>query len=132
MGDTCQIANDKYLTKRVCGEAGVPVPKAELHHKSEDSKDLHAAARRVLDQRSPPFIVKPARDDNSLGLSLVKEASEDVVAEALAAAFERSESIVVEDYIAGREVRVAVLEHPAKNGNGKTLEVLPKIEYILD
>merc|ERR1711953_633103 len=132
MGDTCQIANDKYLTKRVCGEAGVPVPKAELHHKSEDSKDLHAAARRVLDQRSPPFIVKPARDDNSLGLSLVRKASEDVVAEALAAAFERSETIVVEDYIAGREVRVAVLEQPAGDGNEMKLEVLPKIEYILD
>jgi D-alanine-D-alanine ligase len=130
--DTCSIANDKFLTKQVCAAAGVPVPKAELLQKSSEGKDVRAAARRVLEIRSPPFIVKPARDDNSLGLSLVREASENVVAEALAAAFERSESIVVEDYIAGREVRVAVLEQPAKDGNGKTLEVLPKIEYFLD
>jgi D-alanine-D-alanine ligase len=130
--DTCSIANDKFLTKQVCAAAGVPVPKAELLQKSSEGKDVHAAAPRVLEIRSPPFIVKPARDDNSLGLSLVREASENVVAEALAAAFERSESIVVEDYIAGREVRVAVLEQPAKDGNGKTLEVLPKIEYFLD
>jgi D-alanine-D-alanine ligase len=130
--DTCTIANDKYLTKSVCAEAGVPVPKAELHQRSIDSKDLHAAARGVLEQRSPPFIVKPARDDNSLGLTLVRTASEDVVAEALAAAFERSETIVVEDYIAGREVRVAVLEQPSSDGGKMKLQVLPKIEYILD
>jgi D-alanine-D-alanine ligase len=130
--DTCSIANDKFLTKQVCAEAGVPVPKAEALQRGLDGKDVHASARRVLDKRSPPFIVKPARDDNSLGLSLVREASEDVVAQALAAAFERSETIVVEDYIAGREVRVAVLEQPTDDGNGTQLEVLPKIEYILE
>jgi D-alanine-D-alanine ligase len=130
--ETCSIANDKFLTKQVCAEAGVPVPKAELLQRGLDGKDSHASARRVLDVRSPPFIVKPARDDNSLGLSLVRTACEDVVAQALAAAFERSETIVVEDYIAGREVRVAVIEQPTGNGNGIKLEVLPKIEYILD
>merc|ERR1712178_81923 len=78
------------------------------------------------------FIVKPARDDNSLGLSLVRTATEEVVAEALAQAFERSEGIVVEEYIAGREVRVALLEQPGEDGKGMKLEVLPKIEYLLD
>merc|ERR1711920_480721 len=130
--DTCSIANDKFLTKQVCAGAGVPVPKAELLLKGSDGQDVHAAARRVLELRSPPFIVKPARDDNSLGLSLVRTASEDVVAEALAAAFERSETIVVEDYIAGREVRVAVLEQPSSDDSEMKLQVLPKIEYILD
>jgi len=130
--DTCSIANDKYLTKQVCAAAGVPVPKAEMLQRSSHGQDLSAAARDVLNVRQPPFIVKPARDDNSLGLSLVREASEDVVAEALAAAFERSETIVVEDYIAGREVRVAVLEQPAEDGEGTSLQILPKIEYILD
>jgi len=130
--DTCSVANDKYLTKQICAAAGVPVPKADLLQKGSDGQDLQASARRVLESRNPPFIVKPARDDNSLGLSLVRTASEDVVAKALEAAFERSEAIVVEDYIAGREVRVAVLEQTDDDGKSIILEVLPKIEYILD
>jgi D-alanine-D-alanine ligase len=128
--DTCSVANDKFLTKQVCEAAGVPVPKAQYLQKPTHDQDLHAMARQVLESRSPPFIVKPARDDNSLGLSLVRIATEEAVAEALEKAFERSNGIVVEEYIAGREVRVALLEQP--DGDGMKLEVLPKIEYLLD
>jgi D-alanine-D-alanine ligase len=128
--DTCSVANDKFLTKQVCEAAGVPVPKAQYLQKPMHGEDLRAIARQVLEARSPPFIVKPARDDNSLGLSLVRTATEEAVAEALEKAFERSNGIVVEEYIAGREVRVALLEQP--DGEGMKLEVLPKIEYLLD
>jgi D-alanine-D-alanine ligase len=128
--DTCSVANDKFLTKQLCGAAGVPVPRAQYLQKSTHGQDLRATARQVLITHSPPFIVKPARDDNSLGLSLVKTAAEEAVAEALEKAFERSNGIVVEEYIAGREVRVALLEQP--DGEGMKLEVLPKIEYLLD
>jgi D-alanine-D-alanine ligase len=130
--DTCSVANDKFLTKQTCAAAGVPVPTAQYLQKARHGNDLRATAREILALRSPPFIVKPARDDNSLGLSLVRTADEEAVAEAFAAAFERSEGIVVEDYIAGREVRVAVLERPREDGNGMKLEILPKIEYILE
>lgn len=130
--DTCSVANDKFLTKQVCAAAGVPVPTATYLQRAAHGSDLLATAREVLQNRSPPFIVKPCRDDNSLGLTLVREGDEEIVAQALAAAFERSEGIVVEDYIAGREVRVAVLEQPDENGTGMKLEVLPKIEYILE
>jgi len=130
--DTCSVAIDKFLTKQTCIPAGVPVPAGQLLQKARHGQDLLATARQVLEARSPPFIVKPARDDNSLGLSLVKEATEEAVAEALAKAFERSEGILVEEYIPGRECRVAVLEQPSEDGTGVRLVVLPKIEYILD
>merc|ERR1712048_895343 len=58
--------------------------------------------------------------------------TEEAVAEALAMAFERSEGIVVEEYIAGREVRVAVLEQPGEDSTNVKLEILPKIEYLLE
>jgi len=130
--DTCSVANDKFLTKKVCAAAGVPVPTGIYLQKAKHGRDLRATARQVLETRSPPFIVKPARDDNSLGLSLVKSTDEEVVAEAFAKAFERSKGILVEEYIAGREVRVAVLEQLDENGKGTRLKILPKIEYILD
>merc|ERR1712187_1100934 len=122
--DTCSVANDKFLTKQVCASAGVPVPKAQLLQKATHGQDLQATARHVLELRSPPFIVKPSRDDNSLGLSLVRTATEEAVAEALSKAFERSDGIVVEEYIAGREVRVALLEQPDDSGKNVKLEIL--------
>ncbi|MDE5069364.1 MAG: hypothetical protein O4861_06175 [Trichodesmium sp. St16_bin4-tuft] len=71
----------------------------------------------------PPFIVKPNTEDNSLGLTLVWEPEE--IAEALRAGFEHDETLLVEDYIPGRELRVAVVERKGK------LSVLPAIEYLV-
>jgi len=54
-----------------------------------------------------PFIIKPAREDNSLGVSLVKEL--DKVNAALEKAFKLDDHVIVEEYIPGREIRVAVI-----------------------
>merc|ERR1712048_246970 len=52
----------------------------------------------------------------------------DAVAEALTNAFEHDDTILVEQYIAGRECRVGVLEVEDSEGNIH-LKVLPKLEY---
>lgn len=70
-----------------------------------------------------PFIVKPNSEDNSLGVTLVR--NQDEIAEALRVGFEFDETLLVEDFIPGRELRVAVIE-----GEGK-LWVPPMIEYLL-
>merc|ERR1711912_39524 len=71
-----------------------------------------------------PFVVKACNEDNSRGLSLVRR-EEDVEA-AIEYAFSFDSRVVVEEYIAGREVRAAVVEE--EDGS---LTVLPKIEYFL-
>merc|ERR1712151_1452367 len=71
-----------------------------------------------------PLVVKPCNEDNSRGITLVKK--EDDLAAALDYAFSFDPRVVVDDYIAGREVRAAVIEE--EDG---TLTVLPKIEYFL-
>merc|ERR1711912_73331 len=72
-----------------------------------------------------PFVVKACNEDNSRGLSLVRR-EEDVEA-AIEYAFSFDSRVVVEEYIAGREVRAAVIEE--EDGS---LTVLPKIEYFLE
>jgi D-alanine-D-alanine ligase len=128
--DVCSIGEDKFLTKAVCQLAGVPVPKAQLLRKETHGADVVATAKQILETRSAPFIVKPAREGNSRGVSLVKKDSVEEVATALSAAFDLHDQILLEEYIAGRECRVAVLE--VEEGNDVQLMVLPKIEYVLD
>ncbi|MEM9923830.1 MAG: D-alanine--D-alanine ligase [Cyanobacteria bacterium P01_D01_bin.50] len=70
----------------------------------------------------PPFIVKPNSEDNSLGVTLVW--NEDEIAEALRVGFEFDETLLVEDYIPGRELRVGVIEREGK------LWVPQMIEYL--
>merc|ERR1719476_1006277 len=73
---------------------------------------------------SVPLVVKPCNEDNSRGITLVKE-KEDLAA-AIEYAFSFDPRVVVDEYIAGREVRAACIEE----ADG-TLIVLPKIEYFL-
>jgi len=125
--DVCLLANDKYVTKQVCSAAGVMTPKGELLLKWQHD-DMEKLKEQLLTRWSVPFIVKPAREDNSFGVSLVK--TEEDVVRCLENAFKYDQRILVEQYIAGREVRVVALEW--ENGEGVELEVLPKIEYFLE
>lgn len=104
------IASNKAQTRNIVAERGVPVAKAQPVRLGETVT------------MQPPFIVKPNSEDNSLGLTLVK--TDDEIAEALRKGFEFDETLLVEDYIPGRELRVGVIER------GEELYVPSMIEYL--
>jgi len=110
-------AFDKGITKKVLNDGGVQVPKGEVLTKGE-----HEYPREKVEY---PCIVKPCNEDNSLGLSLVKK--EEDLTKAIEFAFKYSKRILVDEYIAGREIRVGVIEE--EDG---TLTVLPKLEYYVN
>ena len=68
--------------------------------------------------------MKPCNEDNSRGITLVKR--EEDLAAAIDYAFSFDPRVVVDEYIAGREVRAACIEE--EDGS---LTVLPKLEYFL-
>lgn len=70
-----------------------------------------------------PLVVKPVRQGSSLGMSIVRQAEQ--LAAALAKAFEHDSEVMVEEFIAGREITVGVL------GN-EELTALPLVEIIPD
>ncbi|NES64296.1 MAG: D-alanine--D-alanine ligase [Okeania sp. SIO2D1] len=105
------LSCNKAQTRGVVSAFGVPVAKAQVVRRGDTVT------------MQPPFIVKPNAEDNSLGLTLVWK--EDQIDEALQAGFEHDETLLVEDYIPGRELRVAVVERQGK------LCVLPAIEYLV-
>merc|ERR1712003_592229 len=103
-------------TKQLLAANNVLVPRGELCQKGENDRPR---AVKV------PLVVKPCNEDNSRGITLVKK--EDDVAAAMDYAFSFDPRVVVDEYIAGREVRAACIEE--EDG---TLTVLPKIEYFLE
>lgn len=70
-----------------------------------------SAARSVLRRLEPPVVVKPACSGSSVGVTIVRERAKlaDAIQEALSASPEDRRAIVVEKFIAGREVTVGVL-----------------------
>merc|ERR1712003_550200 len=102
-------------TKQLLAANNVLVPKGELCEKGRNERPKQV---RV------PLVVKPCNEDNSRGITLVKK--EEDVAAAMEYAFSFDPRVVVDAYIAGREVRAACIEE--EDGS---LTVLPKIEYFL-
>lgn len=87
--EACMFSFDKYLTKLFAKNIGVKTLAYELLHKN-DKRELKTAF---------PCIIKPLRLGSSIGLSVVKEASE--LDYALDVAFEFDDAVLIEPFIAG-------------------------------
>ncbi|MEL7164358.1 MAG: D-alanine--D-alanine ligase [Pseudomonadota bacterium] len=90
------LATSKLWTRDVVSSAGVKVA---------DAQRLGAGEVPAL---SVPYVVKPDSEDNSLGISVVHDASDAEKAVAHARSF--AETVFAESYIPGRELRAAVIE----------------------
>lgn len=94
-----RIAFDKAASKEKFVAAGVPTPRSEV---IDCSKGL------VHPQMSPPYVVKPPCEGSSVGIHIVKEAAE--AEAALADAMQYASKILIEEFVEGREMTVAVLD----------------------
>lgn len=98
------IAMDKDVAKRLLREAGVPVARA-ICLTAGDAGD----ATTLEAEFGYPFFIKPARQGSSFGVSRVDGAQ--AVGPALQKAFEFDNKLLVEEFLSGREIECAVLEH---------------------
>ncbi|UWR21611.1 hypothetical protein [Sulfitobacter sp. S190] len=103
-------STSKWQTKAIAKLAGV---------RSPDAVRLSRGAPGPA--WTGPCIVKPDSEDNSIGLSLVQDPAD--LPRALADAWACGDSVLVEQYVPGREIRVGVLDI---NGEAR---VLPILEY---
>ena len=103
------IAINKAMSKRVFEQAGIPTPAWVLVRVDEP------LAATLLEGRTPaqvtglglPLVVKPNEEGSTVGLTIVKEWSGLPAAFRLATRF--GQEILLERYIEGRELTVAVL-----------------------
>jgi D-alanine-D-alanine ligase len=94
------VAMDKHLTRTLLAASNVPVADGMLlHHKDE---------RKLPSRWSLPVVVKPAAEGSSVGVSIAKTDAE--LAAGLDKAFQMSKRVLVEKFVAGKEVQVAILD----------------------
>ena len=109
------LAMDKDLSKRLFRSAGVPVPAWFM---------APVAPEDVKTGLGWPVIVKPSKQGSSVGLTLVRKPQELEAAVQLARRYD--DEVMVEQFIPGRELTVAVLgDVPLPVG-----EIVPKHELF--
>lgn len=113
------LAMDKVASHQIFQREGLPVPKY-LVFSAGDSVDV---GQLIAANSAPPFVVKPAAQGSSIGLSIVK--SERELEEAVKSAFGFGESIIIEEYIPGREITVGILGDSAL----PVVEIIPQNEF---
>ncbi|MPM68669.1 D-alanine--D-alanine ligase B [bioreactor metagenome] len=97
------IAMDKGVSKRIFVAAGIPTPRSRLYMKDELTPALPSAIEKEF---GVPVVVKSAAQGSSIGVYIVENPSD--LKEAVIQALKYSDSILVEEFIKGREVTVAV------------------------
>lgn len=101
------VAMDKTLTKLVADQAKVPQAAWQLVHRSDLNCHMDRVVAAVEAAFSYPVFVKPAGTGSSVGVS--KAVDSEALRAALKAAAAFDEKILVEEFIRGREVEVAVM-----------------------
>jgi len=108
------LSMNKNISKQIFNYHGLPTPPFQAFNPVE--KELNGIKNQI--NISLPFVVKPSEEGSTIGISIVKK--EDQINNALSVALECSNEIIIEKFIEGRELTVAVI-------SGKPL---PLIEII--
>ncbi len=101
------VAMDKTLTKLVADRAHIPQADWELVRRGDLDNHIENILELLERRFTYPMFVKPAGTGSSVGVS--KAADQAALKEALLAAAVYDEKILVEEFIRGREVEVAVM-----------------------
>jgi len=124
--DACRRSFDKPVAKGIVEAVGIRVPASRVLPHST-FRELGAKYLLPLIEKSVglPLMVKPAKGGSALGASVVRTAAE--LPEAMISAFSYGNDVVIEPFVAGREIAVSVIEE-----SDGTLTALPVVEIVAD
>ena len=111
------VTMDKAASKRVFVAEGIPTPRSHTYYRYEMKRSL---AEEIQQEFSLPVVVKAASQGSSIGVYIVE--TPDDLSHALHEAFEYNNEVLVEEFIKGKELTVAVW------GNEEKKEAFPIIE----
>ncbi len=93
------LAMDKAKAKAVLGLAGLPLAAGRLMHRAEAGR---------AHPMEPPYVVKPNAQGSSVGVFIVRKGDNRPPEGLLAADWSLGDEVLVEEFIPGRELAVAV------------------------
>ena len=108
----CTLTMDKYVSKLMALDEGIPAPeyilmREDLLNDYQDPNDFSAIEAKL----GLPIIVKPNDSGSSVGISIVEKLFE--LKEAVKLALTYSDSVLLEQYIPGKELTATVLDGKA-------------------
>src|SRR4051812_12470727 len=109
------LAMDKDLSKHLFRRAGVQTADWMMARRD-------ASAEEQLGRLTPPVVVKPSKQGSTVGLSVVRKREE--LHAAIAEAFQYDDEVMIEQFVAGRELTVGILGDDALPVG----EIIPKHE----
>lgn len=119
------LAMDKDLTKLVAKAAGVPVANS-VTLVNDKNFDMNRAVAEAEEMTNYPMFVKPCNAGSSVGVSKAHDRAE--LIKGIADAFRHDKKILVEQFMRGSEVEVAVIgnEGPVASRTG---EIVPNASF---
>lgn len=100
------LGMNKILTKRVFKQHGIKTPYSMVVKKEQMNTDL---TRDIFLSFPQPSVIKPAIGGSSLGVTIAHNL--DDLTEALQNAFQYADTVLIEEYIRGKEATCGVIDH---------------------
>jgi len=117
------LAMDKEASKKIFLFHIIPVPPFEVLSRGQSAlggaKSIDSSHVDFL----MPWVVKPATEGSSIGVSIIKDERE--IRPAVEKAFSLGNRVIIEKYIEGKEVHIGILNDRVLGG----VEVRPSLEF---
>lgn len=117
----CAIAMDKVSSKLIFERYNIPTPKWE-HFNRGRQETIAEMIDDIVKNLNFPVVVKPANEGSTVGLSIVNKQED--LEEAIRFSMKYCLEILVEEFIPGRELTVAIIDDKAL----PIVEIIPKHE----
>lgn len=109
------ISMDKVLTSKICSTVDVLSPPYALIKKNDDANNH----KIIFEKIGKPFVIKPINEGSSVGVQVILE---NMPFEISDISWQYGDEMIVEKYIAGQEIQVAIMDNKALGA----IEVRPK------
>jgi len=123
----CIRASDKVLAKHAMRDHEIPTPDFYAFNETAFRELGAAQALPAIEERLRfPIVVKPASQGSALGIKFARTPLD--VPAALVAAFSYDRKVLLERYVAGRELAISILDGDAL----PIVEAVPEEEHFYD
>jgi D-alanine-D-alanine ligase len=127
----CIRCMDKVVAKHALRDAGIPTPDFYAFNQTAFEELGAARALPAIEERLEfPIVVKPAGQGSALGIKFARTAAD--VPNALVAAFSYDTKVLLERFIDGRDLAVAVIEGPDGPQALPVVEAIPETDDFYD